>query len=151
MKAEHPEQSGGRRLVYTIEFPGDEAALEAADVSARITRELLEIGWSDEEVGNFGMVVGEAIVNAAKHGSKEDKEKKVSVEVDLNEERAVATVRDEGEGFDINKVPELTAEENAERASGRGIKIMKEQSDAAVFLRLPGGGMEVRLEKKRKR
>jgi serine/threonine-protein kinase RsbW len=45
----------------------------------------------------------------------------------------VFTVSDEGNGFDVNSIPDPTAPENIENLSGRGIFIIKKLADQCIF------------------
>ena len=42
-------------------------------------------------------------------------------------------IKDEGEGFDFNNLPDPTAPENLEKPTGRGVFLMKNLSDLVVF------------------
>jgi serine/threonine-protein kinase RsbW len=56
-------------------------------------------------------------------------------------------IRDEGEGFDPEKVEDPLAPENRFKTSGRGIFYMKTFMDEVRFQRAAGGGMEIYLTK----
>ena len=56
-------------------------------------------------------------------------------------------VRDEGAGFDPDKVDDPLAPENRFKTSGRGIFYMKTFMDDVRFQRAEGGGMEIVLTK----
>lgn len=71
------------------------------------------------------LCVSEAVINAIKHGNKNDRDKKVSIEVTLNIHELKVKVEDEGNGFDINSISDPTIEGNLKNESGRGIFIIK--------------------------
>ena len=85
---------------------------------------------------NFNKVllcVSEAIVNSIVHGHKNRVDKEISIQV-VSEEREISiTVTDEGEGFDINQVPDPTSHANIKKESGRGIHIIKSISNSLKF------------------
>jgi serine/threonine-protein kinase RsbW len=57
-------------------------------------------------------------------------------------------VRDQGEGFDPDRIRDPLAPENLLNSSGRGIFFMRSFMDDVVLGRAPGGGMEVRMVKR---
>lgn len=89
----------------------------------------MKVGWSEDEVGFLKIAVNEAIANAMKHGNKNDPEKSVYVHLEINEKTIAVTIRDQGEGFDSNTVPDPTKPENLKKTSGRGVLIMKNYFD----------------------
>jgi serine/threonine-protein kinase RsbW len=106
-----------------------------------------------EEDGLVWMEVAirESVINAIKHGNHHDPAKHVRVEFSITPadapERLLITVRDEGEGFDPEELPDPLAPENVLKSSGRGIFFMRSFMDDVVIARHPEGGMEVRLVK----
>jgi serine/threonine-protein kinase RsbW len=109
-----------------------EKALEVADaVEARLT----QLGWSEEQLGNFKLAIHEAMVNAVVHGNEGDPAKKVNVELSMTkdadgEEMAEVTVVDEGKGFDPSQVPNPTRAEGLMEGHGRGRFFMKVFTDS---------------------
>lgn len=81
----------------------------------------------EEHFTNLALSVAEAASNSVLHGNKLDKSKFVTIDVTVNqsENSMVVVLKDEGEGFNINKVPDPTAPENILKDSGRGIHIMR--------------------------
>ena len=98
------------------------------------------------------VAVRESVINAIKHGNKLDPSKMVTVQfttrpaVDPTE--LEIRVRDQGEGFDPEALPDPLAPENLLKSSGRGIFFMRSFMDDVRLVRVPGGGMEVCLVKK---
>lgn len=90
------------------------------------------------------LAMEEALYNAIKHGNRMDPAKAVEVEVDVNKDRAIITITDQGEGFDPTGVPDPTTDENLEKPSGRGIMLMRAYMDEVRFNRR---GNQVRLVK----
>jgi serine/threonine-protein kinase RsbW len=92
------------------------------------------------------------VINAIKHGNKEDRGKHVTVEFLLSPRRDpsefVVEVLDEGEGFDPDAVANPLAVENVLKSSGRGIFFMRSFMDDVSITRRPEGGMSVRMSKK---
>jgi serine/threonine-protein kinase RsbW len=79
------------------------------------------------------LALEEAVVNAIRHGNKLDPEKKIFVSYLVEDARITISVEDEGPGFDLDSVPDPTAEENLEADHGRGILLMRVYMDEVVY------------------
>jgi serine/threonine-protein kinase RsbW len=97
---------------------------------------------------NVGLAVREAVANAIKHGNRQQAGKRVVVIFRVEPGKLVVAVRDQGLGFDLEGVRDPLAPENVVANHGRGIFFMKSFVDEVRFSRLPGGGTEVRMEKR---
>ncbi len=92
------------------------------------------------------LALREALSNAMLHGNRGDASKLVHVHCLCECGRGVSVVvRDQGPGFDPNKVPDPLAFENLGAEHGRGIHLMKLAMDEVFFER---GGTEVHMRKK---
>lgn len=92
------------------------------------------------------LALREALANAVLHGNREDSSKKVHVRCECDKGFGVAlVVRDEGTGFDLDKVPDPLAPENLGAEHGRGILLMKQFMDEIHYER---GGTEVHMRKR---
>lgn len=87
----------------------------------------------DDIYGNIMIAVTEAVNNAIKHGNHNDKTKNVHLSLFLEESTIKFVVKDEGSGFNYEKLPDPTAPENLEKPGGRGIFLMKHLSDEVKF------------------
>lgn len=109
-------------------------------------------GFDEDSVHWIGVAVRESVINAIKHGNKEDVSKPVTIEFAFRPvERPtelVVRVSDLGEGFEPQEVADPLAPENMLKSSGRGIFFMRNFMDDVQLLRAPEGGMEVRMVKK---
>jgi serine/threonine-protein kinase RsbW len=92
--------------------------------------------------------VRESVTNAILHGNKLDQDKRVGLRFSISGNRLVIRVRDEGEGFDESKLPNPLDPENLLKPSGRGIFYVRSFMDEVKCVHLPGGGWEVRMEKR---
>jgi len=83
----------------------------------------------------FGIHLGfeEAFINAIKHGNKEDKNKQISIEYLITDDRFEITITDEGEGFNPESVPDPRSEENLYKISGRGMFLMRSYMDIVEY------------------
>jgi serine/threonine-protein kinase RsbW len=88
-----------------------------------------EAGFGDEEIMKISMAVREAAVNAVLHGNAYDPAKKVILAFERTGRDLVITVRDQGRGMDMSKVPDPLAPENLMKTSGRGIFLIRSFMD----------------------
>lgn len=88
----------------------------------------------DDTTGNLMLLLSEAVTNAIVHGNKLDESKKVEVEVQINSEKIISTVKDHGNGFNPQVTKNPLSEENLLRDSGRGIFLIREISDSMDYL-----------------
>jgi serine/threonine-protein kinase RsbW len=109
-------------------------------------------GLDGDTVHWIGVAVRESVINAIKHGNREDYGKIVTVEFTfaptVNPRELVVRVLDQGEGFQPDEVADPLAPENILKSSGRGIFFMRSFMDDVVLQRAAEGGMEVRMTKK---
>ena len=107
------------------------------------------VGLDDEALHWISVAVRESVINAIKHGNRNDATKSVFVEFTCLPpscpSELVVHVRDQGEGFDPSSVLDPLAPENMLKASGRGIFFMRHFMDDVSIPRSPDGGMEVRM------
>lgn len=109
---------------------------------------LLEAAGIDaDEAFKLAMGIREAAVNAVLHGNSYDPAKCLTVTMECSQEQLVATVADEGTGFEVEKLPDPLAEENILRGTGRGIFLIRSFFDEVHFRQLHPG-TEIRLVKK---
>jgi len=87
----------------------------------------------DDIYGNIMIAVTEAVNNAIKHGNSGDKTKNVSLSLSLKESMIQFLIKDEGNGFDYENLPDPTSSENLEKVGGRGIFLMRHLSDEVDF------------------
>jgi len=91
------------------------------------------------------LALREAITNAVLHGNSMDARKLVHVRCCCEGAKGVfIVIRDQGDGFDPNNVPNPLAVENLDAEHGRGIHLMKLAVDEVSFER---GGTEVHIRK----
>lgn len=88
-----------------------------------------EFNLPSEKFINFQIACSEAIINAIVHGNKEQENKRVYIEIVFDNQIMMIKIKDEGNGFDINSLPDPTKSENLFKESGRGIFIIKSLVD----------------------
>ena len=107
---------------------------ESREVVERAVMEALERrGCGEEVLFAVRLALEEAVVNAIRHGNKLDPDKKILVSYLVEDARVTISVEDEGPGFDLDSVPDPTAEENLEADHGRGILLMRVYMDQVVY------------------
>ena len=79
------------------------------------------MGVVKTEQSNLFVALDEAFVNAVKHGNKFDSKKLVRVTAEVSSQEARFTIEDEGEGFDVNSIPDPLDPQNLFKTSGRGV------------------------------
>src|SRR4051812_33636945 len=79
-----------------------------------ILNELERRGWRGRDFFGVQMALEESMSNAIRHGNKCDESKTVLVECKLSDFEFWLRVTDEGEGFELQEVPDCTADENLE-------------------------------------
>jgi serine/threonine-protein kinase RsbW len=139
-----PEES-----LIRIEFTGAVEMLDfVSTVSDHITR---SVGLDEDASQWVGIAIAESVINAIKHGNRNDATKHVFVEFETTS-RAVPElsirVRDQGAGFDPDAAADPLASENLLKSSGRGILMIRNFMDDVRLQRAPEGGMEIRMIKR---
>jgi len=95
---------------------------------------------------NVYLALNEALANAMDHGHKGDPEKIIRFEAHFTSDEVEILVRDEGEGFDPEMLPDPTDPENLMRTRGRGVFLMRCYMDEVEYR---DGGRTLRLVKRR--
>ena len=136
--------------VVRLELP---SAFELLDLVQHLSDRLSAIAGLDEDSTHWvSVAVRESVINAIKHGNREDRGKHVTVEFNLTPRTSprefIVQVLDEGEGFDPETIANPLDPENMLKASGRGIFFMRNFMDDVTIARRPEGGMVVRMSKK---
>ncbi len=101
-----------------------------------------QLNITDEIYGNIVISLTESVNNAIVHGNLEDKNKMVTISLDVEEGNLKFMVSDEGIGFDPDALPDPTSPDNIENETGRGIFLMKHLCDEVNFIP-PGNKVEL--------
>lgn len=134
----------------TSEASVQKSALISSDILAidflcqQLLGEVAARDFSAEDIFGIHLGIEEAFINAIKHGSKEDKDKQISIEYLITDDRFEITITDKGEGFDPESVPDPRREENLYKTSGRGMLLMRSYMDIVEYNRK---GNSVRMVK----
>jgi serine/threonine-protein kinase RsbW len=133
-----------QRVEVTLETLLDSVAL-AEDICVRIASNL---GFDDDDCHKIGMSVREGVINAYKYGNASERGKKIYLIIELEPEKLIIHVHDQGRGFDLQDVPDPLAEENLLKTSGRGIFLMRTFMDEFDVRRSTRGGAELVMAKR---
>jgi serine/threonine-protein kinase RsbW len=133
-----------------LQFP---SLFDMLDLVQVVSDRMGHLAAFDEDAIHWvGVAVRESVINAIKHGNREEPRKLVTVEFAFSPVDAptelIVRVTDQGEGFEPLQIADPLAPENILKSSGRGIFFMRSFMDDVRLQRAPEGGMEVRMVKK---
>src|SRR5439155_19542972 len=133
------------RLEFTSAFEMLDFVQVVSDHLAR------RVGLDEDAMHWVSVAIRESVINAIKHGNRNDSTKRVFVEfgTSMGEVPELSIrVRDQGEGFDPELVANPLDPENLLKSSGRGIFLIRNFMDDVQLRRAPEGGMEIRMVKR---
>lgn len=117
--------------IYEVKLPSVPASI--SDVEHLIEKTCADLNISEDLFGNILISVTEGVNNAIVHGNGGDASRSVEVAVLNNESWICFKIKDQGEGFDPEAIPDPTAPENLLKENGRGVFLMKSLSDNLIF------------------
>lgn len=82
---------------------------------------------------NVVLATTELVTNAIIHGNRGEAHRSVHVSVELGTDEIIIVVTDEGQGFDVESVPDPTSPALREREGGRGLHTVQRLADALTF------------------
>lgn len=118
-------------LSRSLEIPSKASNIVKVESFVEEIKDEFEI--SNEVFGNMLVALTEAVNNAIMHGNSADESKLVNVDMEKTDNIIKFYVKDSGDGFDYNSIPDPTAPENIEKETGRGVFLMKNLADLVVF------------------
>ena len=133
-----------KHIAVTLETLLDSVDL-AEDIALRIAQ---AAGFDEDNRYRIGMAVREAMINAVEYGNQHSRSKKIFLDLELEADKLVIRVRDQGPGFDLTDVPDPLDEENLLRTSGRGLFLMRAFMDEFSLRRPAAGGAELVMAKR---
>ncbi|MBA3805326.1 MAG: ATP-binding protein [Acidobacteria bacterium] len=114
-----------------FELPSDVSLMNG--VLQYLIERVAKLGVIKPERSNLFIALDEAFVNAVKHGNKNDPTKLVRITAELSPQEARFTVEDEGEGFDVEQIPDPRDPANLFKASGRGVLLIYNIMDKVEY------------------
>jgi serine/threonine-protein kinase RsbW len=106
------------------------------------------MGFDDDTAHWIGMSVRESVTNAIQHGNKLDQNKRVEIRFEVSPDCLEIYVKDQGNGFLVEALPNPLDPENLLKPSGRGIFYIRSFMDNVEFRKHSQGGMEVHMVKR---
>jgi serine/threonine-protein kinase RsbW len=110
------------------------------------------IGLDEDSSHWVSVAIRESVINAIKHGNRNDETKRVFVDFETSMPAAgnelTIRVRDQGEGFEPEEVADPLAPENLLKSSGRGIFLIRNFMDDVQLSKVPQGGMQISMTKR---
>ena len=126
-----------------------ESDLKNVEVAEEITRRVSgTAGFEEDDQHKIDMAVHETLINAIWHGNKNDPSKRVWMRFEIFSDRLEIRVRDQGNGYDPNRLADPLANENILSVSGRGIFLIRTFMDEFRVESKAGEGTEVTLVKR---
>ena len=118
------------RLAVELDIPSDVRYIE--DIVAMVTRQCAQLSYAPRQLAlNVPVALTEALSNAILYGNRERPDRYVRVRAEVDRERLVVEVSDEGGGFDLETAEiDPTSPENLLREDGRGLFLMRRLMDS---------------------
>ena len=115
------KRSSVQHMLEHIEFEVPSVLSLMHIVLEYLMKRVEKLGVVKSEQSNLFVALDEAFVNAVKHGNKFDAAKQVRITAEVSPAEARFTIEDEGEGFDVNSIPDPLDPSNLFKTSGRGV------------------------------
>ena len=133
--------SEGRELRFKLE-----SKLSSVEVAELIVERLAQQhGFAEDLIGQLGMAERTCTANAVTHGNGYSSEELVFLSVAAEPSRFSITIKDEGDGFHPDEVPDPLDGQNLLKSSGRGLLLMRSFVDEVSIHRGDPGGTEVMM------
>ena len=133
------------QILLDHNYPSTLESVDEAEVE--ILKAAQAAGVDEDDEHRIGMAVRECMVNAVVHGNRYNRNKFVHVGVFKQNDRFTIRITDQGEGFEIQEVPDPLQEGNLLRQSGRGLFLMGAFMDEVKVRKAQPLGTEVVLVK----
>jgi CheY-like chemotaxis protein len=114
-----------------FELPSDLSLMNG--VLHYLIERVAALGIVKPDSSNLFIALDEAFVNAVKHGNRSDPHKLVRITADLSAREARFQIEDEGEGFDVNSIPDPLDPSNLFKTSGRGVLLIYNIMDEVSY------------------
>src|ERR1044071_6973311 len=114
-----------------FELPSDVTLMNG--VLQYLVERVSKLGLIKPERSNLFIALDEAFVNAVKHGNRNDPRKLVRITAELSSREARFTVEDEGDGFNVQEIPDPCDPANLFKASGRGVLLIYNIMDEVQY------------------
>jgi CheY-like chemotaxis protein len=135
-----------------FELPSDLSLMNG--VLHYLIERVSKLGLISPERSNLFVALDEAFVNAVKHGNRNDPTKMVRITAELSVKEARFTVEDEGNGFNVQEIPDPCDPANLFKTSGRGVLLIynimdevkyNERGNQLTMVKRPEDSLEAKL------
>jgi len=135
-----------------FELPSDVSLMNG--VLQYLTERVAKLGLIKPERSNLFVALDEAFVNAVKHGNRNDPRKLVRITAEISSKEARFTVEDEGDGFNVQEIPDPRDPANLFKNSGRGVLLIynimdevkyNERGNRLTMIKRPEDSLETEL------
>lgn len=144
---DHQPSETGDSPVWILEVAIESDPQQAVDVIKRVLDYLETNHWPSRDLFGIHLAMEEALMNAIKHGNRNQKDKKVSVSIAITAQRFYCRITDQGDGFALDDVPDPTCQDALECESGRGLALIRNYMDQAIHNE-SGNSIELIRERK---
>ena len=127
---------------YSISFEFESRFKYIEQVNDLIAQLFMRTNMAPDEIWELKLAMHELGINAIEHGNKKDPTKQVKIICTIYDGRLEFVVQDEGQGFDLEKIPDPTDAEGVQRDRGRGIFLVNRLMDEVDYV---NGGSKVRM------
>jgi len=131
----------------TCSFQTKSVIQEIPGVVSRLVAFCQESGLDEESLVDIEIAATEALANAICHGNKSNPDTLVEITAEDFDSSLSISIRDFGEGFSLETVPDPCVEENLLAPSGRGILMIKALMDEVSWENLEDGGTIIIMSK----
>ncbi|MGF1669846.1 MAG: ATP-binding protein [Balneolaceae bacterium] len=106
--------------------------------------------YSKQDIEDVRLAVDEAFTNIIKHAYNYDENKKVKIELDIDNEKICVSLFDEGKSFDVTnyKMPDIQQQIKNKKRGGMGVYLINKLMDDVQYLK-EGDINEIKMCKKR--
>lgn len=119
-------------IAVSLRVPSDVRCIE--EVIDLLIRHLCTDSWLCRRLRfNLRVAVAEALANAIIAGNQQDRTKWVEVQAELGGDLLKVEITDEGPGFDPSQIVDPLLPEDLDRASGRGLFLIRKLVDDVQF------------------
>jgi serine/threonine-protein kinase RsbW len=131
-----------RDSIYsTFQIPSDRGAVR--EIRRRVMDFARQLPFAKGDLNSIELAVGEAAVNAVRHGSPLGSTDQVSITCEYHCGRLTIQISDQGSGFDTDRMS-CPLPENLS-SNGYGLCLMNGLMDEVAFTSGPEGGTTVRM------
>ena len=107
---------------FEVRIPSDTTI--AQEVQERIVGHMERLSYTARDIFSVRLSLEEAITNAIRHGNGNDPKRHVLIECEVDPQRLLVRIQDEGNGFDPSTIPDPTDDDHLELTGGRGLLLM---------------------------